>query len=161
MLAKLSLKSPDLDFYVDFVLASFAFLFCLIFNLRRSFATSYLLYVCLFVVFFFFAVVVCFFEHLLMTASVLIRFISCVSHFPASIFPWSEDPWSDLIFYVFGFTQNSVIWIALETGWLTSVQGLVRGCFNHKATLQKDGKTPQKRDFLTHSKFWKKSETVY
>ena len=45
MLVELSLKSPDLDFDINFDLASFVLHFCLVFKLRGSFPTFYLLYV--------------------------------------------------------------------------------------------------------------------
>ena len=44
MLVKLHLKSPDLDFDIDYDQASFALYFCLVFKLRGSFATLHLLF---------------------------------------------------------------------------------------------------------------------
>ena len=41
---KIARKSSDLDFDIDFDLASFVIHFCLVFNLQRSFATLYLIF---------------------------------------------------------------------------------------------------------------------
>ena len=69
-----------------------------------------------------------FFEHVLMTASVLIHFISCVNRFPASV---SRD-----LIYVLGFTKNSVTWL----GWLTFVWKAGcrynRNCWNKRLEIR-------------------------